>query len=44
VPGVRIETFMMSRRTKKIADAIVNGKAMKIEGGVVKKVCRRNML
>jgi predicted DNA-binding protein (UPF0251 family) len=29
---------------KKIADAIVNGKALKIEGGVVKKVCRRNML
>ena len=29
---------------KKIADAIVNGKALKIEGGVIKKVCRRNML
>ena len=29
---------------KKIADAIVNGKALKIEGGVVKRVCRRNML
>jgi uncharacterized protein len=29
---------------KKIADAIVNGKALKIEGGVIKKVCRRNKL
>jgi predicted DNA-binding protein (UPF0251 family) len=29
---------------KKIAGAIVNGKAQKIQGGVVKRVCRRNML
>ena len=34
----------MSGRTKEIADAIVNGKALKIEGGIIKKVCRRNML